>query len=47
MHIIQSETFGETFRARQVSPESLGLDYMHDSSQDSLQGSFFYVGYYI
>ena len=41
------ETFGgtldETFRARQASPQSLGLDYMHGSPQDSLRDSFFYT----
>ena len=38
------ETFGEIFRARQVSSQSLGLDYLHGSPQDSLRDSFFYAG---
>ena len=37
-------TLGETFRARQASPQSLGSDYMHGSPQDSLRDSFFLRG---
>ena len=37
------KTLGATFRARQVSPQSLGSDYMHDSLQNSLQDSFYYA----
>ena len=39
-----AETLGETFRARQASPQSLGSDYMHGSSQDALRDPFFYAG---
>ena len=38
-----AEILGETFRARQASPQSIGSDYMHDSPQDSLRDSFFYA----
>ena len=38
------ETLGDTFRARQAPPQSLGSDYMHGSTQDSLRDSFFLRG---
>ena len=37
----ERETLGETFRARQASPHTLGSDYMHGFPQDSLRDSFF------
>ena len=36
-----AETVGQTFRARQASPQSLKSDYMPGSPQDSLRDSFF------
>ena len=47
MHIIRSETLGETFwceKSRQQFRQKSYREYRQDSQRDSLRDSFFYAG---